>query len=98
MYDGTEGVGGAGASAGEVSRTRSGLVLQRVQPAWAARARRGREVGGAAPAGAWLTAVDLHGGSVYACQYQNNGVLRFHGHTLQYQRIAATHNCLARPL
>jgi hypothetical protein len=56
VYDGTEGVGGAGASAGEVSRTRSGLVLQRVQPAWAARARRGREVGGAAPAGAWLTA------------------------------------------
>jgi len=102
----------------------------------------------------------LHGGSVYACQYQNNGVLRFHGRglhsstfrlnlsrflhkihpthtnnpprhptpkqplkaapilqkalalsrkvdeckplfhgdTLQYQRIAATHNCLARPL
>jgi hypothetical protein len=49
------------------------------------------------PAGAWLTAVKLHQGSVYACQYQKKGVLQFDGDSLRYKRIVASNNRTLAP-
>ena len=49
------------------------------------------------PAGAWLTAVKLHRGSLYACQYQKQGVLEFDGDSLQYRRVVASGARLITP-
>ena len=67
-------------------------AVSRHASAWVTTRKRKRK-----PAGAWLTSVVFHQGSLYACQYQKRGVLRFDGEDLAFKGVVAAGNRMSTP-